>query len=269
MTDILIYEQPLNERIRTFLRIEHLFSQANHYSSNPDAWNMRLVIAALLEVNDLLERSEVRKDVVSGQLPKGIRMELVNELERHAETLRALSNNPQVDSERLQKILDNIHEYLSILSNLGWDPGASLNSDELLNSIKQRISIPGGTCNFDLPNYHYWLNRPLETQEQNLQIWQKDLLIIRDSVNLTLNMIRNSANPSTEVAVNGFFEHPIDSDTPGQLVRVKLPGDSRHFPQISYSKHQFSIRFMEQPQTTHPATKTAEDVVFELHFCAL
>lgn len=257
MTDILIYEQPLNERIRTFLRIEHLFSQANHYSSNPDAWNMRLVIAALLEVNDLLERSEVRTD-------------LVNELERHAETLRALSNNPRVDSERLQKILDNIHQYLSILSNLSWNPGASLDSDELLNSIKQRISIPGGACNFDLPNYHYWLHRPRETQEQNLQIWQKDLLIIRDSVNLTLNMIRNSANPSTETAVNGFFEHPIDSDTPGQLVRVKLPGDSRHFPKISGgSKHQFSIRFMEQPQTTQPAAKTSEDVEFELHFCAL
>lgn len=256
MTDILIYEQPLNERIRTFLRIEHLFSQANHYSGNPDPWNMRLVIAALLEVNDLLERSEVREG-------------LVNELERHAETLRALSNNPRVDSELLQKILDNIQECFSILSNPGWDPGASLNSDELLNSIKQRISIPGGACNFDLPNYHYWLNRPLETQEQNLQIWQKDLLIIRDSVNLTLNMIRNSANPSRETAVNGFFEHPIDSDTPGQLVRVKLPGDSQHFPEISGSKHQFSIRFMEQPQTTQPATKTAEDVVFELHFCAL
>lgn len=255
MTDILIYEQPLNERIRTFLRIEHLFSQANHYSSNPDAWNVRLIIAALLEVNDLLKRSEVR-------------MELVNELERHAETLQALSNNPQVDSEMLQKILDNIHEYLKILSDLGWDPGAPLDSDELLNSIKQRISIPGGTCNFDRPNYHYWLNRPLKTQEQNLQIWQKELLIIRDSVNLILNMIRNSANPSTETAVNGFFEHPIDSDTPGQLVRVKLPGDSKHFPEISRSKHQFSIRFMEQPQTTQPATKTAEDVVFELHFCA-
>ena len=256
MTDILIYEQPLNERIRTFLRIEHLFSQANHYSSNPDAWNVRLIIAALLEVNDLLKRSDVRA-------------ELANELERHAETLRALSDNPRVDSERLQKILDNIHEYLSILSNMGWDPGAPLDSDDLLNSIKQRISIPGGACNFDLPNYHYWLNRPLETQEQNLQIWQKELLIIRDSVNLTLNMIRNSANPSGETAVNGFFEHLIASDTPGQLVRVKLPGDSRHFPEISGSKHQFSIRFMEQPQTTQPAIKTSEDVVFELHFCAL
>ena len=256
MTDILIYEQPLNERIRTFLRIEHLFSQANHYSSNPDAWNVRLIIAALLEVNDLLKRSDVRA-------------ELANELERHAETLRALSNNPRVDSERLQKILDNIHEYLSILSNMGWDPGAPLDSDDLLNSIKQRISIPGGACNFDLPNYHYWLNRPLETQEQNLQIWQKELLIIRDSVNLTLNMIRNSANPSGETAVNGFFEHLIASDTPGQLVRVKLPGDSKHFPEISGSKHQFSIRFMEQPQTTQPAIKTSEDVVFELHFCAL
>ena len=256
MTDILIYEQPLNERIRTFLRIEHLFSQANHYSSNPDAWNVRLIIAALLEVNDLLKRSDVRA-------------ELVNELERHAETLRALSDNPRVDSERLQKLLNDIHEYLSILSNMGWDPGAPLDSDDLLNSIKQRISIPGGACNFDLPNYHYWLNRPLETQEQNLQIWQKDLLIIRDSVNLTLNMIRNSANPSGETAVNGFFEHLIASDTPGQLVRVKLPGDSKHFPEISGSKHQFSIRFMEQPQTTQPAIKTSEDVVFELHFCAL
>ena len=256
MTDYLTYEQPLNERIRTFLRIEHLFSMINHYSEIPDAWDARLTISSLLELSDLLGRSDIKTEVAK-------------ELERHASILIALNNNPGVDASRLQKVLDNIEEYLSTLRNNACQPGTILKSDELITSIKQRSSMPGGTCNFDLPNYHHWLHRPREIREQHMREWQKDLLILRDSVSFALNMIRNSANPSKEMATKGFYQKPIDSDPPGQLIRIILPSGSKYFPEISGGKHRFSVRFMEQTLTTNRAAQSEKNIEFELHLCAL
>ena len=37
--------------------------------------------------------------------------------------------------------------------------GAALTSNEWLMSIRSRISIPGGTCEFDLPAYYAWQKR--------------------------------------------------------------------------------------------------------------
>ena len=37
-----------------------------------------------------------------------------------------------------------------------------LRDSEFLSAIKHRSAIPGGTCDFDLPDYSYWLNRPAE-----------------------------------------------------------------------------------------------------------
>jgi len=254
--DYLVFEQPLNERVRTFLRIEHLFTMIHHYSEMPDAWDTRLTISALLELNDLLNRSDIKTEVIK-------------ELERHASTLTALNDNPGVDSERLKKVLDNINEYLLTLRDNACQPGLSLRSNELITSIKQRISIPGGTCNFDLPNYHHWLHKPTKVREQHVREWQNDLLIIKNSVRLALNMIRNSTNPSREIATNGFYQKPVDANLAHQLIRIKLPGDAKYFPEISGGKHRFSVRFMEQSSTTIRPAQSEEDIEFELHCCVL
>ena len=36
-------------------------------------------------------------------------------------------------------------------------------------SIKQRSAIPGGTCEFDLPDYFFWLNQPAESPHRGLR----------------------------------------------------------------------------------------------------
>ena len=37
---------------------------------------------------------------------------------------------------------------------VGLYDGQTMRQDELVTAIRQRITIPGGTCNFDLPGYH-------------------------------------------------------------------------------------------------------------------
>jgi len=252
----IIYEQPLNERVRTFLRLEHLFYIVNHHITYSDQWDNRATITSLLNIVDLLSRSDIKT-------------ELIKELERHSSTLNALTTNPNVDHERLHNILNNIIKILESLRDSSYQPGQIMRQDEFITSIRQRSIIPGGSCNFDLPGYHYWLHKPPEERIKDIKKWHSDLLLIHDALKLTLHMIRNSATPVKEQAMAGFYQKPIESNLACQLIRVVLPSQTKYFPEISGGKHRFTVRFMEQDSTTSRPIQTQDNVEFELHCCIL
>lgn len=251
-----VYEQPLNERVRSFLRLEHLFSIADHHSPQESQWDSRIAISTLLEIVDLITRSDIKSD-------------LIKELERHTLTLDVLRNNPNVDHQRLNDILNNINNYLCALRSSEFQPGQFLKQDELTTSIKQRITIPGGTCNFDLPAFHHWLHKDAETRHNDLKKWKQDLSVIQESLDIALLMLRNSTTPVMENAESGFYQQPIESKLSCQLIRVVLPPDCNCFPEISGGKHRFTIRFLEQTLTSSRPVQTKNAVEFELHCCIL
>jgi cell division protein ZapD len=252
----IIFEQPLNERVRTFLRLEHLFQITRHHMLNDSEFDSRAAVTGLLNIVDLLSRSDIRAD-------------LIKELDRHATTLNSLSANPNVDQERLRNILDNILTLLESMKKTSYQPGLNIRQDEFIISIKQRSMIPGGSCNFDLPNYHYWLHKIFNNRTSDLNHWQSDLLLIYESLKLALLMIRSSATPVRECAKAGFFQKPIESNLACQLIRVSLPSEKQYYPEISGGKHRFTIRFLEQPSTKSRPVQVQEDVDFELHCCIL
>ncbi|HIF49995.1 MAG TPA: cell division protein ZapD [Thiotrichaceae bacterium] len=256
MQNIIVFEQPLNERMRNLLRLEHLFNLISHRSNNTNKWDYREILESLLEVSDLLSRSDFK-------------VELIKELKRHSSILTALENNPAVDQNTLKKVNSEICELSLELSKNSYQPGNQLKNDELVTSFKQRISIPGGTCNFDLPRFHYWLNQTGTKQQQDLDNWSSDLSPIRKSVILVLDMIRNSANPSKEKAETGFYQKTIEPNLSCQLIRVLLPSTSRYYPEISGGKQRFSIRFMEDTATNSRAVQTSNEIDFKLHCCIL
>jgi cell division protein ZapD len=256
LTSLIKYEQPLNERVRTFLRIEHLFDLGAHFLDGSDQWESRLRISALLDVVELMARSDIRN-------------ELIKELERHSTVLGALQGSAAVDQHRLQAILRDISQFLRELRDAGNQVGQSLRKDELIQSIKQRNAMPGGTCSFDLPAYHFWLNRSADERRAQLEAWQQDLVLVRKALNLALHLIRSSASPSREVAERGFYQKPIESGAACQLVRVLLPAESKLYPEISAGRHRFTVRFMEQAKTCDRPVQTENDVEFELQCCIL
>ena len=256
VSDTITYEQPLNERMRVFLRMEFLFSQVSHYINGSSEWDNRNAISALIEIVDFITRSDIKT-------------ELIKELERHASTLNALVNSPAVDNRRLAAILDKIDTFLAKLRDASCQPGQILRQNEFLMTIKQRNSIPGGTCNFDIPGYFFWLNKSSQVKTADLQKWQSDLLLLKDSIRLSLQMIRNSNTPSNEQAERGFYQKQIEANVACHLIRVVLPGSTKYYPEISGGKHRFAIRFMEQPTTSDRPAQTRDTVKFELHCCIL
>ena len=256
MKENIVYEQPLNERVRTFLRIEHLFDTAAHFLAGESTRDSRACLDSLLQIIDLLARTDIKT-------------ELVKELERHASTLAALRTNPGVDPQRLEAVMNELSQYLETLRDTSCQPGKQLRNDELISSIRQRNAIPGGTCSFDLPAYHFWLGKPAQERRNDLDSWLKDLQIIRKSMKMSLQMIRNSATPSRERADGGFYQRPIEPGVSCQMIRVILPRDSKYHPEISGGRHRFTVRFLHYgPDANRPA-QTDDTVEFELHCCIL
>ncbi len=254
MENRLVYEHPLSERIRTLLRIENLFHRLDNYSGSQDLWDIRLTISLLVDLNDLIKWSDCKTD-------------LAKEMERCRSILGALEGNPGVDSYKLKQVLSDLNECLETMQDNAYVPGATLEKDELITSIRQKSSVAGGACNFDLPAYHHWLNKPTRIKQQCLREWQEDLLTIKKGTNLVLNLIRNNAIATKETGKEGFFQQSVESGTKYQLIRIVVPRDLKYFPEISGGKHRVTVRFMEQSETANRPEQTGNDVEFELHFC--
>ncbi len=255
MQQQVIYEQPLNERARTFLRLEFLFRQADAHLSGTSMWDSRSALASLLDILSIFGRTDLKTEVMK-------------ELERQMGALAALEHTPGVDRTRLGQLLDEFDALVDRMHSLQGQIGQTLRQNEFLNSIKQRSSIPGGTCDFDLPGYHYWLERPAEERLSDLRNWYNVFEPVRLSVQLLLRLIRDSATGTRELAVGGFYQRALDPGAPCQLVRVTLPAEAAYFAEVSGGRHRFTVRFMHYLPDGH-AVQTDTDVDFRLTCCVI
>ena len=255
MSDTIFYEQPLNERMRSFLRLEHLFKQAAYTLRGYSIWDSRSTLTSITSILDILARNDLKT-------------ELLKELERQEKTLSALSDLPGVDKEQLSNILKQIDTSQQNILNFEGQLGQNIRDHELLNSLRQRSSIIGGTCDFDIPYLHYWLQQPPEYRIEKLEDWLEKLEIISLPISLILDIIRESSSAINITAEKGFHQQNIDSNTPVQLIRVGLNNDSEYFPEISAGKQRFSIRFMLQQDGKRPV-QSLGDLNFQLVCCAL
>ncbi len=250
------YEQPLNERIRTLLRLEFLFAQIDHACAGFSEWDSRAALAGLIEVLSLLGRNELRS-------------ELIKELERHATTINRLRGAAGTDARALATTLTELGDTIAEVHALDSRAIEDVRQMDFLAALRQRSSIPGGTCRFDLPALHHWLQREPEVRQQQLALWLEPLTAVRRAVALILRLVRAAADPAPLIAQAGFYQLLLDSAAPNQLVRVALRPDAGAFPEISGGRHRFSIRFLCQPDPARRPYQTDEDVGFQLACCVL
>jgi cell division protein ZapD len=252
----IIYEQPLNERIRTFLRLEFLFAEAAHHLRGKSHWDSRSTLTALLDIMAIFGRTDLKT-------------EALKELERHAGVLTRLEQNPDVDKKMLDETLGKLDTLSDQLHHNGGPIAASLRSNEFLCAILQRSAIAGGTCDFDLPGYHFWLQQPVEQRTQDLAGWLKHFESIASAIQLILKLIRESAAIKPVVAENGFFQKTLDPSQPCQLVRVSVSRKIPHFAEISGGRHRFTVRFVSTSEEDGHLHQTTDDIAFELGCCAM
>jgi cell division protein ZapD len=61
---VILYEYPLHERIRTYLRLEHLSIRLHQLASRIDDLDHHFALATLFEIMDVAARADLKSDVL-------------------------------------------------------------------------------------------------------------------------------------------------------------------------------------------------------------
>jgi cell division protein ZapD len=251
---VINYELPLNEKVRTMLRLEDLFARMAHFVAGEFSVDHHAALTTLFEILEVASRADLKS-------------ELLQELERQKRALSHLHNNPAISEAALEEILAEIEKASVDVLAMTGKIGQHLRENEWLMGIKQRACMPGGTCEFDLPSYHYWQEQSAHLRRDNLQQWLASLLPLSAAINIVLRLLRESGKVLHFVAHRGVFQQ-MQGGRAAQMLRVRL---SRHLvclPEVSANKYAINIRFVNANYAAK-STLFEYDVPFELTFCSL
>ncbi len=244
----IVYEYPLHERLRTYLRIEHIVAALQPHTPVTQQ-NYTRFFSALLAILDLCERSDVRTDVQK-------------DLDKRRNQLQVWSEHPDVNQEQLQQTMTQVSSALKSIQQLSR-VGSELKQDRLLSAVRQRFAMPGGTCNFDVPQLHYWLHQTQAFRDADTEKWWQCLSVLIQGLQLELDLLRGQAPFKAVVAPNGLLQ---ESTEPLSLLRIRVTGELDAYPVISGHKQRFNIRFLRYAPESGKAS-VDYDVNFELALC--
>ncbi len=250
-----MFEQPLNERMRTFLRLDFLYNQALYHNEMASPWGSRAALASLIDILAITGRGDVRSDVLK-------------ELESQLSALNEFQTNPGVDAQRLKTLMSNLVRLRTDLMSAGSAFLQPLRDSEFLSAVKLRSAIPGGTCEFDLPDYYFWLAQPDDVRMRTFNQWLGLLRPLCDAIAELLWLTRQNGRTRQEIAAGGSFSLTFDRDNPLQLLRISLPASMGLYPEISGSHHRCSVRFLSWNGLATRPTQAQSDVPFLLSCCA-
>ena len=253
--DSVVFEQPLSERMRNFLRLDFLYSQALYHHEACCALGSRAAMSSLLDIMAITMRGDVRSEVLK-------------ELERNLALLQGFQDRPGINSERLRAVTTNLARLRAELAGTGTGWLQPLRDSEFLAAIKHRSAIPGGTCEFDLPDYGYWLNHAEAQRNAAFAKWLGLLRPLCDAVAELLWLLRQNGRSRRETARGGMFNVNFERDTPYQLLRIALPAGRSLYPEVSGSQLRCNIRFMEWRTADERPKQAEEDLEFTLICCS-
>src|SRR5690349_22989068 len=116
------YEHPLNERIRTLMRLEDLYGRALFFTGETTPPDHHAALLALFEITDVAARADLKTDILQ-------------ELERQKQLLAPLRNNPAIETQALDAVLAEIDAASANLLAQTGKIGGQLRDNEWLMAI--------------------------------------------------------------------------------------------------------------------------------------
>lgn len=250
---MILYEYPFNERIRTYLRLEHLFRRLGELIPRDHPLDHHYALMTIFEVMDVAARADLKSDVLK-------------DLERQKAMLNAYRGNPAISEQALDQVVGQIEACFAAVNGTPGKAGQPLTDNEWLMSIRSRASIPGGTCEFDLPGYYAWQHQPAEVRREDLERWANTLAPLAESIHLLLKLLRDSGAPQKVMAAGGQLQQTLPQGRTFQLLRLRIDPALGVVPEISGNRLIVSVRLMRQD--TDRLTAISDNTPFELTLCA-
>jgi len=246
-----VYQQPLNEKIRLFMRLSYLIKRFNHHLEDPTPTNCQAAIMVLLELYNLSSRLDVKNAAL-------------HVLDIQMQAVRQVEGMPGVDSTRANRILEKLEEKSKRLYSFRGQLGQQLKAHNFLNILKQRASIAGGINDLDVPLFNYWLNKDDKARVKDLRDWGRPYEIAFEAIELLMDLIYQGKDESEAVAEGGFFQATLSPGVDYQIFSIEIDDDEKLYPEISAGKQRFSIRFVDASNLEEKGKQIIRDVKFKL-----
>ena len=248
-----LFEHPLTETTRHYLRLEHWFRQIQYFGNRTDALDVQNACIYLTQCLDFLERT---------QLKNGLLKSLKQQQARLHQHLR----HPAVDQTLLSTLLDFIETNLTWLSNHEGKLGRDILDEPLILSLRHRLYNPGGQALCDLPILKAFLNQSTEKRTAQIQAWIAVLDPFAKTVQLLLKLLREQAQFRTIEAQSGHYQQTIEKTNNLMLLSIRT---NKHdcYPTISGNRQRFSIRFLSYQASQNKLrdeTTQNESILFDL-----
>ena len=131
MNNFVVYEQPVAENIRSFLKCEYLHEKINSSLSLESIWSIKSSISALLEMSDFSQRINLK-------------VELLKELEKISFTLQKLNEDNEIELSKFDAYKTEVDRCLANLNNINDNPSKTILDNDFLMLVKSKLHIPAG-----------------------------------------------------------------------------------------------------------------------------
>ena len=249
-----VFEFPLNEKTRAYLRADELLQRLASLIEGESSLEHHFAIQTLFELQEMANRSDIKGD-------------LIRDLDRQRQGLTSLRGNPDIQAERLEATLSNFDARHEALAKMNGKPGQQLSELDWLNALRGRMSIPAGTCAFDLPSYHHWSTQPTAVRQNELHGLLLHFAPMQRAIGLLLDVLRQSGEPRAVVAAGGQLQYSVPQGRTIQLLRLQTHNEKDLVPEISANRLAIVIRWMEVG-ADHRLSPCKRDVNFELSLCS-
>lgn len=252
---MILYEYPFNERIRTYLRLEHLFARLGQLLPRDAPVDHHFALVTLFEVLEVASRADLKSDVLK-------------DLDRQKHQLAGLHGNPAISEASLDALLGRLEGAFMQLSTQQGKPGHELTANDWLMAVRSRAAIPGGTCEFDLPSYHAWQHEQSAQRRTDLNRWIAPFVPLAGAIGLLLQILRDSGKPKMVMAQGGQFQVALPQQgRTAQLLRLRLDESLQLVPEVSGNRLAVSVRLLHRDvEGKQPVARV--DAPLELALCA-
>jgi cell division protein ZapD len=248
---VALYEFPLCENVRNYLRLEQLCAQlqeAKHAQTQHDYLHF---FEVFFNTADMIDRLDLRTD-------------FLRDIDAHERKLLHWSQHPEINNDALEKALHNLHTAANEIK-INKKLGASVREERFLTSIRQRFSIPGGVTSFDLPSLFCWLKQGDAAKQQAMTTWLAQLSLIDTSLAMLLSFLREKTRFHKVISKSGFYQGSAEDKL--ELVRIKCDSSSGIYPVVSGSRNRYGIKFMKLNPQTGASEAVSSTIEFQLACC--
>ncbi|MBC7454500.1 MAG: cell division protein ZapD [Massilia sp.] len=234
------------------LRLEDLYEKFKFFVHQEHAMQHHVALSTIFDMLEVAGRADLKSD-------------LLLELERQKQSLLNYRSNPNVATEMLDAVLAELDIASTNLVAAQGKTGQNVRDNEWLMSIRGRTIIPGGACEFDLPSYYAWQQRPSRQRHDDIIAWFAPLAPLFDALALVLRLLRDSGRPVKMIAISGSYQQMLQGKV-YQMLRLSIDESLGAIPEISANKYMLWVRFTSQGGDLKPKP-LEDDVPFELTLC--